>query len=37
MNYLTVEIRRVHTFFKKGSYLFSQPPMLVLALVVIFL
>lgn len=37
MNYLTVEIKRVHIFFKKGSWLFSQPPVLVLAVVIIFL
>ena len=37
MNYLMVEIRKIHVFFKKGSWLFSQPPVIILAVVVVFL
>ena len=37
MNYLIVEIKKVEIFFKKGSWLFSQPPVLVLGMLMIFL
>lgn len=35
MNYLIVEIKKIETFFKKGSWLFSQPPVLILGVLIL--
>ena len=34
-NYLIVEIKKIETFFKKGSWLFSQPPVLLLGIFIL--